>query len=180
MSEPIGYVVHGLKELESLLSHLPGRLGTTVIAKALADAAKLGKAALKDEAAKHDDRGEIRVNLRTLKARVRHLSDSAITVHRAYANNVQFVTVGFAWPDGAAGWLVEHGHRMVTGGTIARSSGKTPKSKRGMTGRGTVVGQVPPHPIAAPAFDSVVGQMKEAFTSGVAARAEQECLDLAR
>ena len=107
----------------------------------MADAAKLGKAALKAEARKHDDKGEIRVNLRTLKSRVRHLSDTAVTVAKHYGGN-EYIAVGFAYPEGAAGWLVEHGHRIVSGGTIARlTSGKAPRSNcSGLTGAGRDIG----------------------------------------
>lgn len=170
---PVSYTCTGLKELEQTLASLPGKLATTVVRKALGDAAKLGKAALKTEAQKHDDEGHIRVTL-TGKQRTRHLSDSAIYVTRHFANGTEYVAVGFAWPEGAAGWLVEHGHRMVTGGTIARLKTRgTPRARNGLlTGAGRVIGFVKPHPIAAPAFESVVGQMRDTFTAGVASRAE--------
>jgi hypothetical protein len=173
MSAALTYTCHGLEELETLLENFPAKLGTKVIRQALADAARLGKAALKDEARKHDDRGEIRVNLRTLKRRVRHLSDTPILVQRNYYG-AQFVTVGFAWPEGAAGWLVEFGHRMVTHGTVARlTNGKAPKARNlGLTGQGRVVGMVKPHPIAAPAFEQARGGMEDAFTSRVLREAE--------
>ncbi len=162
------YTVHGLKELERLLENFPGRLASTVVRRALADAAKIGRSELKDEAAKHDDKGEMRVNLRTLRRRVAHLSDQAMSVSRRYGGQ-EYIAIGFQWPEGAAGWLVEHGHRMVTGGTIERiASGKAPKARvEGLTGAGRVVGFVKPHPIAAPAFERARPEMEGAFTARI-------------
>ena len=128
--------VHGLDELQRLLKTLPGQLSTKVVRQALHAAAKIGVKALRDEAALHDDRGEIRVNLRTLKRRIAHLSDSAVAVTRQYGNGILYTAVGFEWPTGAAGWLVEHGHRMVVGGTVARIQGKTPKAANENPDRG--------------------------------------------
>ena len=36
---------------------------------------------------------------------------------------VELATVGFSYPEGSHGWLVDHGHRMVTGGTVKRLIG---------------------------------------------------------
>jgi hypothetical protein len=179
MPETAAYTVAGLTELETLLKNFPGKLGTTVVRRALADAAKLGKDALKAEALKHDGRGAIRVNMRTLKSRVRHLSDEALSVARHYANGQEYIAVGFQWPEGAAGWIVEHGHRMVTGGTVVRirgaQGGQSPKAKRpGLTGAGRVIGFVQPHPIAAPAFEEVRPAMEQVFTDRVVREAESE------
>ena len=166
--------VHGLDELQRLLKTLPGQLSTKVVRQALHAAAKIGVKALRDEAALHDDRGEIRVNLRTLKRRIAHLSDSAIAVTRQYGNGILYTAVGFEWPTGAAGWLVEHGHRMVVGGTVARIQGKTPKAaNETLTGAGRVLGLVKPHPIALPAFEQSRPAMEEAFQAAAQAGVEQ-------
>lgn len=66
--------------------------------------------------------------------------------------------VGPEYPAGAHGHLVEHGHRIATGGTLMPKSGskrKTPpKSKAtGKSGQGTHSGNVPPHPFMAPAWE---------------------------
>ncbi len=94
----------------------------------------------------------------------RRTSDTAIYTTRRFANGVQYSAVGFAWPEGAQGWLVDKGHRMVTGGTVARISGrqmgKAPGARSvGLTGAGRVVGFVKPHPIALPAFEQALGPM---------------------
>ena len=143
----------------------PVDLSKTVIGRALKDAARVGQAALKSEAKKHDDVGQIRVNMRTLKRRIAHLSDAALSVQRNYGRDgVAYIAVGFEWPYGAHGWLVEHGHRMVTGGTVARLGGKAPNAKREeLTGKGRVVGFVAAHPIAKPAFDASVDRMETTF-----------------
>jgi len=159
------YTVHGLDELKQFFKLLPFRLSSTIIRQALRDAAKIGVAALKDEAGQH----EIHLNMRTLKSRAEHLSDSAVAVTRHYGGNgIEYTAIGFQWPKGAAGWLVEHGHRMVTGGTVARLSGKTPHAKsETLTGAGRVVGFVKPHPIALPAFEKCRPAMEEAFQATV-------------
>jgi len=81
---------------------------------------------------------------------------------RYNAGQTVYIAVGPKWPGGAHGYLVEYGHRMVVGGTVERISGKqagkTPKARNeDRTGKGRVVGQVPPHPWYRPAFDAVGG-----------------------
>ncbi len=168
--------ISGLAEAEKLLAGLPDKLASTCVRKAMLDAAKIGKAALKAEAEKHDAGGHIRIT-KSGRQRLRHLSDTAIYTTRRFANGVQYSAVGFAWPEGAQGWLVDKGHRMVTGGTVARISGrqmgKAPGARSvGLTGAGRVVGFVKPHPIALPAFEQALGPMQDAFRAKVAAEAE--------
>jgi hypothetical protein len=164
----VSFTVHGLDELKRFLEKFPGQLSTRIVRQALHDAANVGVRSLKAEAREHDGRGEIRVNMRTLKRRIAHLSDSAVAVTRHYANGIEYTAVGFEWPLGAAGWLVEHGHRMVVGGTVARIAGRAPKAdNRTLTGAGRVVGFVKPHPIALPAFEKCRAAMDEAFEAAV-------------
>lgn len=57
------------------------------------------------------------------------------------------------------GHLVEYGHRMVTGGRVSRG-GFTPLALRSRF-TGAVVGVVPPHPFARPAFAAQQEQMTD-------------------
>lgn len=70
-----------------------------------------------------------------------------------------FGLVGPQYPAGASAHLVELGHRMAAGGSLKRIRNinykklSQPKSKRGLTGMGKVVGFVRPRPFMRPAFE---------------------------
>lgn len=71
---------------------------------------------------------------------------------------------------GYHGWLVEHGHRLVRGGSvvkigIGRGIPKAVKAER--RGRGKVVGQVPPHPFLKPAFAGALSSMQTTMRARV-------------
>lgn len=101
-----------------------------------------------------------------------HLADTVIDKIKAYKNNMTiYGLVGFT---GGASWLVEHGHRLVKGGTVTRinklrtdygRAGKAKEEKR--TAKGAVIGKVPPHPFMAPAMQKVIGTMQAIFISEV-------------
>lgn len=195
--------ISGMGEAKRLLDGLPDRVANKVVKAGLDDAAKIGVAAVKDEAKSHASG----------KKDHKRLYATAIVRAKSYqSGEVQYRAVGFAHPEGAHGWLVEHGHRMVVGGSVARLRGRSrvaaieAKSKTytysqylgtnsryrrlrkqgvgymkagGERGHGQVVGFVPPHPIVSPAFASVVSSMQSAFVDRVTTDAERELLDLA-
>jgi len=70
------------------------------------------------------------------------------------------------------GHLVEHGHRIVTGGRVQRAGRFTPLSKIGRF-RGTVTGQVPPHPFAGPAFLAHEAELVTAIEQSLKATIER-------
>ncbi|MGD0781225.1 MAG: hypothetical protein ABSA30_00035 [Candidatus Aminicenantales bacterium] len=173
----VDVTVQGDDELRNLLRSISywgtggGKSLLPSLRQALKEAGRIGRDELKQEARNHVG---IRVNVRQLRRRVAgdkrgHLYQTAVAVARHYnAQGIEYIAVGFEWPKGAAGWLVEHGHRMVVGGTVQRlhGSGKTPKAKQpGLTGAGQVVGFVKPYPIAAPAFQRARPLMEDAFMS---------------
>lgn len=72
------------------------------------------------------------------------------------------------------GHLIEYGHRMVTGGTVARLSGRRKgraDAAGKQTGTGRVVGFVPPHPHLRPAMQrnkgAVLTQFRRDLHSGI-------------
>ena len=90
-------------------------------------------------------------------------------------------SIGYTGP---AGWLVEHGHRLVRGGTVARINSRRtdygrsdkvwrqgPDGKKQIdqarTGRGEVIGQVPAHPFLGPAMDKAAEEMERIFIDEV-------------
>jgi len=115
----------------------------------------------------------------------------------ATLGNTVIGKVGFFGSGGQHGWLVEHGHRMVVGGTVIRINaarrdfGKAPyvwtKNAAGekvlnknLTGAGQVVGQVQPHPILLPAYLQSRSAMEQAFAAEVIARADKVATQLAK
>ena len=94
--------ISGLAEAEKLLAGLPDKLASTCVRKAMLDAAKIGKAALKAEAEKHDAGGHIRIT-KSGRQRLRHLSDTAIYTTRRFANGVQYSACGLCLARGCAG-----------------------------------------------------------------------------
>lgn len=104
------------------------------------------------------------------KKRKKHLRDTIGQLARVYSGTIVGV-VGPQAPAGAHGHNVEHGHRIAVGGSVARQGtpqikwrpggpGRPPKhvfakgaprSKRGRTGMGTVIGQARAFPFMRPA-----------------------------
>lgn len=76
------------------------------------------------------------------------LRDTLETKVKAYGRGEQSSGIlvgvaGFGWLGGQHGHIVEHGHRIATGGTLRRTGGgSTPRSRRGVTGGGEVTGFV--------------------------------------
>lgn len=85
------------------------------------------------------------------------LRDTMRVAARVYARQKRVVGVaGPSYPRGAHGHLVEHGHRLVRGGSTARvgrwASKAIPAAKLAeRTGAGAVAGHVSPRPFLAPA-----------------------------
>lgn len=77
------------------------------------------------------------------------------------------IVVGPTWPQGAHGHLVEYGHR------ISRTKLAT-GFLAGIRNRGKVLGQVPPHPFAWPAFNQTRGQVETIRNSELGRRIELE------
>ena len=130
------------------------RLEKKVLRGALNKAATIGQKAAKDEARKHAHTEgdyttlwnqytgrEERVKY-DKSVRHQHLYEM-IRRHMKSSHGVIRCSVG-DFGDMPHGWLVEHGHRMVVGGTVMRISGKqagkTPKARsRERTGAGRIV-----------------------------------------
>jgi len=90
-----------------------------------------------------------------------------------------WVGVGPSGKTGQQGWLVEYGHRIVVGGTTARISGrdkgKTPKAaNQANTGKGRVVGMVPPKPFLRPAFEANKAKVFSVYRRKLIAGIEKE------
>lgn len=107
----------------------------------------------------------------------KHLRDTISTNVRVY-NKVIYGVAGPQYPAGAGGHLVEHGHRVVTGGSVARigkyASKKTPKAtKRGRTGKGQVAGFARPRPFMRPSMDSVRAAVMSSLTATITAHIER-------
>jgi hypothetical protein len=111
----------------------------------------------------------LRIGLRPAAAAVRALaprrSGKLAASIRATVGNRRGEITG-AITSAPYGHLVERGHREVTGGRIQRVGRFTPLSKIGRF-RGTVVGQVAPHPFARPAVEAHLGELVAAVESSV-------------
>ena len=152
--------ISGDNEAIRALQELPDKIAMRVMRFALKKSQAPGISAAKSAAS------AIKTN-RTIGV---HLADTVISKVRTYRKNETiYGMIGFT---GGASWLVEHGHRLVKGGTVARINklrtdyNRAPYAKdRANTGAGSVIGQVPPHPYMAPAMQRVTGQMQEIFIS---------------
>lgn len=106
----------------------------------------------------------------------KHLRDTISTNVRVY-NKVVYGAAGPQYPAGAGGHLVEHGHRIVTGGSVARigkyATKKTPKAARGRTGKGRVGGMAKPFPFMRPAMESTRASVLSRLTAVLAAHVER-------
>ena len=180
--------IHGLEEAQAILRDFPAKLERKVLRQALNGAAAIGQAAAKDEARKHaHTEGDYTTLWNQYTGReervkydksVRHQHlYGMIRRHMKSSHGVIRCSVG-DFGDMPHGWLLEHGHRMVVGGTVMRISGKqagkTPKARsRERTGAGRVLDQVvPPHPWISVAFDRSAGPMMSFFETELLARAK--------
>jgi len=106
----------------------------------------------------------------------KHLRDTISTNVRVY-NKVIYGVAGPQYPAGAGGHLIEHGHRIVTGGSVARigkyAKKKTPKAARGRTGKGRVGGMAKPFPFMRPAMESTRASVLSRLTAVLAAHVER-------
>ena len=130
-----------------------------------------------------------RQNARARK-RTGGLAKSAGKRVKSYAKNgVVYVAVGYLWKKGGYhAHLVEFGHRIAKGGTLAaeRANPRTGKTRRagmskrtGARGEGQIVGRVPGYPILAPAFRSSVRTAKSLIIQQHKNRIEKEAAKLA-
>lgn len=78
------------------------------------------------------------------KPELRPLRDTVGTTVKVYRDRYLTGVVGYRWDGGQHGHIVEHGHRIASGGTLVNSKRKTPpKSKvTGLRGTGRVTGFV--------------------------------------
>jgi hypothetical protein len=176
--------IGGLDGALRFLDQLPERVAQRVLKPALAAALKTGAAAAAAEARMHATDSKDRKGT--------HLFQTAGSAVAA-KGTAAFGKVGYFGKAGSHGWLVEHGHRLVRGGTLkaeARSllevlAGVKRRRQRkardeSRTGQGQTVGQVQPHPILAPAQRKAEGPMTSAFTEEVILRSDRELKKLAR
>lgn len=88
--------------------------------------------------------------------------------------------VGPQYPAGASAHMVEFGHRIVVHGSAVREPGargkrlSQPKSKRGLTGLGQVVGRVGPRPFMHPAFERTKDDVMPLLTAALEAEVERQ------
>jgi hypothetical protein len=159
----------------AFLDGLPDAMARKVLKPAMKAADLVGMEAAQAEMAKHDT------------ARPKngvHMSSTAGAAEAVLGSAV-IGKVGYFGQGGSAAWLVEHGHRIVIGGTVARISGKrkgqSPYAKnKANTGKGTVVGQAPPHPVLAPAYAESKDRMEQAFAAECIHLADKEATRLAK
>lgn len=141
-SNPFQVKVTGTAELRAVFKVLPETLVKRVVRKAARTGINKFKSSIKQNASKHGS---------ALSSRV----TSKVVTYRS--TNVVYAVTGPVAGDPHA-HLVEFGHRMVVGGTVPRigvKAGKTPRARNPKnTGKGRVVGQVPPHPFVRPAEDA--------------------------
>ncbi len=133
--------IDGVKEWERVAKRLP----ETIVLRVARKAVSKGMAIFRND-----------IKRRAPGSLKRHVA----TKIKTYAqDNVVFGVTGARTPGYAPHfYLVEMGHRMVLGGTVPRiglRAGSVPRAKRaGRTGKGRVVGHVPPHPFVRPAEDA--------------------------
>jgi hypothetical protein len=188
---PVTVRISGLEAARQIMRDFPAKLEKKVLRAALNKAAAIGQKAAREEAKKRSDSkgtyttifnpttGKIERIKYHKSVREKHLYESIGRRSKTLsASGMIRVSVGEI-SNMPHGWLVEYGHRMVVGGTVARISGKqagkAPKAKRqGMTGKGRVVGQVEPHPWISIAFERSSAQMMSVFETEVVSRGEAE------
>jgi hypothetical protein len=169
--------IGGYQGALAFLAGLPDEISRKVLLPAMKAADLVGKNAAEAEARRHtSDRPKKGGHLVTTTGAA-----------EARLNSTVVGKVGFFGKAGAHGWLVEHGHRMVVGGTVARVNkasrqfGRSPKAKSAAnTGAGRVVGQVPEHPILLPAYEKAKAGMEQAFAGEVIARTDKVATQLAK
>lgn len=95
----------------------------------------------------------------------KHLKDTISVVIREYSNSLVGI-VGPSYPTGAAGHLVEHGHRIARGGTLEPLSDakkKTPGISKVSKerGKGIPIGFVPANPFMQPAWEDTASEFDD-------------------
>lgn len=146
-----GITVRGIPEVQSNLRALPKLLVMECFSKGLHAAAQVMESA-------------VRVRLpydRTASSVEEYgllLNDLVSIVTIDTNGNGGQVQITFRKKAMVALW-VEYGHRLVRGGRLA--------SKKNKSGKGTVIGQVPPHPFLRPAFEAAADAAIDAFVAAV-------------
>ena len=161
------------------LEQLPDEVARKVLKPAMKAADLVGKNAAEEEARKH-------TSDKPKKGGAQHLVTTTGAAEATLGGTV-VGKVGFFGMAGSVGWLVEHGHRIVTGGTVKRINrarkdfGRADKAAQAAnTGAGRVVGQAPAHPILRPAYEKSKAGMEEAFAAEIIARADRVAQQLAK
>lgn len=172
-SDRIGGMIGALK----FLDQFPSEVQRKVLKPAMKAADLVGVRAAYAEAAKHDN---------PERKRGVHLSATAGAAEAARGSTVVGM-VGYFGTSGSHGWLVEHGHRIVSGGTVARINkarkdyGKVSKAANKVnTGAGQVVGEASPHPILRPAYLQSRAAIEQVFAAEVIRRADAMATRLAK
>lgn len=156
--------IGGYKGSLEFLSRFPGEVGRKVLKPAMVAADAVGVHALFASASQHGT----------------GVLASTARAAEAVKKGVVLGKVGFFGKKGSHGWLVEYGHRIVVGGTVARINkarkdyGKVEPSKDPMlTGLGRDTGKrAPPHPILKPAYTQSRAQMEQVFAAEVIRRSD--------
>ncbi len=164
MRPQLAVKISGEAEALKALEELPSDVARRVMRAALKKSQEPGISAARRAAARIS-------TTRTIDGRA-HLYETVISRIKAGRNKDSlFGTIGFTGPHS---WLVEHGHRLVRGGTVTRINqlrkdyGRADKGKYWYSrGAGYVIGQVPPHPFMAPAMEEVTPEMIEIFVREV-------------
>lgn len=169
--------IGGYQGALALLDQLPDLTARRVLKPAMQAADLVGKNAAEAEARAHA----------TLRRRHGVHLFQTTGAAEAVRGSLVVAKVGYFGQGGAHGWLAEHGHRLVAGGTAKRinrtrlDSGKADRAASpANTGKGRVVGQVPPHPILLPAYEKSKERMEQVFAAEVITRADKAARQLAK
>lgn len=168
----VGIVISqtGLDEIESQLARIPMKMRERAMARGFERGGKI----IAERAKQLRPKGGPRTGV---KRHHKHLRDTIGVVVRHYGYGVWLTVVGPQHPAGAHGHLVEHGHRMVVGGSVKPLPGSqrvsAPTARGGRTGKGRVVGHVQPYPFLAPAAAETAQQVEQMVIATVTEAVEK-------
>lgn len=159
----------GLEETLAALKTLGAQVEREATKPAIQAGANVVTVVARAEAKKHSPGAAERKITR--KMTDPHLFEKVAFRLRTYQKgNVVFAAVGEEAKGAQHAHLVEFGHRMVVGGSVARITGKQkgyapPTKNKALRGAGRVVGQVPPHPWLRPVFEARKRRALDAITN---------------
>lgn len=145
--------VEGGAEVDRMLGLLPITLRDKTLQRAMRKAAEAGRKKAKARAPKGNGVGG--------DSRFPDLGKSVKS--KTWAKGTVVVGIVGTAPEAVQAHLVEKGHRMVVGGTVP--SGKNNRIRKATdpdkTGKGTVIGDVAPHPWFRPSYDEAAPEIEQ-------------------